>query len=93
MKSVPIPDLTDKYRSQDHVEMLDAHFEMAAAVLAGDLTDSATIAGGSGYEHFQIQMNSLEGVQSPRHNLGHMNMKGTDPSVAHAGHHEAALVR
>jgi hypothetical protein len=93
MKSIPIPDLTDKYRSQDHVEMLDAHFEMAAAALAGDLTDSATIAVGSGFEHFQIQMNSLEGVESPRHNLGHMNMKGTDPSVAHAGHHEAALVR
>ena len=85
--------MSDKYRSQDHVQMLDAHFEMAATALAGDLTDSATIAVGSGYEHFQIQMNSLEGVKSPRHNLGHMNMNGSNPSVVHTGHHEAALVR
>ena len=93
MTDVSVPLLTDKYRSQDHVEMLDAHFEMAAAVLAGGLTDSATVAVGCGYEHFAIQMNSLEGVESPRHNLGHMNMKDADPSVPHAGHHEAALVR
>lgn len=93
MQAVPTPDLGDKYHSQDHVEMLDAHFEMAAAALAGNLTDSATVAVGCGYEHFQIQMNSLEGVESPRHNLGHMNMKGTDPTVPHAGHQEAALVR
>lgn len=93
LKSIATPDLTDKYRSQDHVEMLDAHFEMATAALAGNLTDSATIAVGSGYEHFQIQMNSLAGVVNPRHNLGHLNMKGTDPSVIHAGHQEAAIVR
>ena len=93
MTDVPLPKLSDKYRSQDHVEMLDAHFEMAAAALAGGLTDSATIAVGCGYEHFAIQMNSLEGVDSPRHNLGHMNMKDADPSIPHAGHHEAALVR
>lgn len=93
MTSIQTPDLSDKYRSQDHVEMLDAHFEMAAAALLGDLTDSATIAVGCGYEHFQIEMSSLEGVQEPRHNLGHMNMRNTDPAEPHEGHHEAALVR
>gem|GEM_PF-2247220 len=93
MTSVVAPKLTDKYRSQDHVPMLDAHFEMAAAALKGDLTDSATIAVGSGYEHFQIVMNSLDGVNEPRHNLGHRNMKGRDSFDPHAGHREAALVR
>lgn len=88
-----IPKLTGKYDSEDHVEMLDAHFEMAAAALRGNLTDSATVAVGVGYEHFQIVMNSLAGVESPRHGLGHLNMKGKDPSVPHAGHQEAALVR
>lgn len=88
-----LPKLTEKYFSEDHVAMLDAHFEMASAALAGDLTDSATVAVGVGYEHFQIVMNSLAGVESPRHGLGHMNMKGTDPAVPHAGHDEAALVR
>jgi len=91
--SIPTPKLTDKYRSQDHVQMLDAHFEMASAALKGELTDSATIAVGSGYEHFQIVMNSLEGVASPRHNLGHMNMKDRDSLEPNATHHEAALVR
>jgi hypothetical protein len=93
MTSVAAPKLTDKYRSQNHVPMLDAHFEMATAALKGDLTDSATIAVGSGYEHFQIVMNSLEGVNEPRHNLGHKNMKGRDSLEPHAGHREASLVR
>jgi hypothetical protein len=93
MTSVAAPKLTDKYRSQDHVQMLDAHFEMAASALKGDLTDSATIAVGSGYEHFQIVMNSLEGVNEPRHNLGHMNMKDRDSLEPAAGHREASLVR
>ena len=93
LTSVAAPKLTDKYRSQDHVQMLDAHFEMAASALKGDLTDSATIAVGSGYEHFQIIMNSLEGVNEPRHNLGHMNMKGRDSLKPAAGHREASLVR
>jgi hypothetical protein len=88
-----IPKITDKYRSEDHVAMLDAHFEMASAALAGDLTDSASIAVGVGYQHFQIIMNSLEGVDSPRHNLGHANMKGTDPALPQPSHHEAARVR
>jgi hypothetical protein len=93
LKIEHLPKLTDKYRSQDHVEMVDAHFEMAAAALRGNLTDSATIAVGVGFEHFQITMNSLEGVEMSRHNLGHANMKATDPAEAYAPHEEAARVR
>jgi len=88
-----VPQLSPKYDSQDHVEMLDAHFEMAAAALQGDLTDSATVAVGVGYEHFNIVMNSIEGVTQPRHNLGHANMKGTDPAIPQDSHDEAARVR
>lgn len=88
-----VPQLTDKYRSLDHVDMLDAHFEMAAAALRGNLTDSATLAVGVGYEHMFIEMTSLEGVEMARHNLGHANMKHTNPAEPHAGHEEAARVR
>lgn len=87
------PKLSAKYDSEDHVDMLDAHFEMAAAALRLDLTDSATLAVGVGYEHFQIQMASLDGVDGTRHGLGHRNMKGNDPSNMHEGHIMAARVR
>lgn len=93
LKLERIPKLTDKYRSEDHVEMLDAHFEMAAAALRGNLTDSATIAVGVGFEHFNIKMESLEGIHTARHNLGHANMKGRDTLDPMASHDEAARVR
>ncbi|MEK6234787.1 MAG: DUF1552 domain-containing protein, partial [Planctomycetales bacterium] len=92
-KATDIPELSDKYQSQDHVEMLDAHFEMAAAALQNNLTDAATVAVGVGYQHFQIDMTSLEGVSMPRHGLGHANMGHWDPKEAHAPHREAAFVR
>lgn len=92
-KGAVVPEMTDKYKSTDHVEMLDAHFEMAAAALKNDLTDSATLAVGVGYQHFQIMMNSLEGVTMPRHGLGHANMQHWHPDEPHPPHEEAALVR
>lgn len=88
-----IPNISEKYHSQDHVEMVDAHFEIATSALQNDLTDSATIAVGVGYTHFQINMTSLEGVTSPRHGLGHANMGDFNPSIQSNSHHEAALVR
>ncbi|MCH2208009.1 MAG: DUF1552 domain-containing protein [Lentisphaerales bacterium] len=81
-QGVVIPKLTGKYKSTDHVKQLDAHFEMAAAALKNDLTDSATISIGVGFEHFVLNFNSLKGVETPRHSLGHQCM-GYENKKAH----------
>lgn len=38
------PVVTDKYRSADNIDRLDAHFDLAAAALVGGLTDVVTIS-------------------------------------------------
>lgn len=64
------PKPTDKYTSGVETDRLDAHFDIAAAALAGGLTNVVTIASGSGDPYFGIKFTGL-GIQLGKHGIGH----------------------
>jgi len=66
-KAAPVPD--DKFASTVETDRLDAHFELAAAMIGG-LTNVATIASGVGFPYFNITFSGL-GIDQGKHPIGH----------------------
>ncbi len=69
----PVPD--DKYVSPVETDRLDAHFDLAAAVLIGGLTNVVTIASGVGDPYFSIRFGGLN-IGISKHAIGHAGNYG-----------------
>ena len=67
-KIAPVPD--DKFKSPVETDRLDAHFDLAAAALIGNLTNVVTIASGCGDPYFGIKFEGL-GIGIGKHGIGH----------------------
>lgn len=66
--AAPVAD--DKYNSEVETDRLDAHFEMAAAVMIGGLSQVVTIASGVGFPFFDVVFRGL-GLERGKHPIGH----------------------
>lgn len=64
------PKPSDKYRSTNECDRLDAQFDIAAAALTGGLTNSLTIASGVGNPFFSVKYTGL-GIGIGKHSIGH----------------------
>lgn len=64
------PKVTDKYKSAVETDRLEAHFDLAAAALAGGLTNVVTIASGVGNPYFSVKFTGL-GINFGKHGIGH----------------------
>jgi hypothetical protein len=64
----PVP--TDKYTSRVETDRLDAHFDIAAAVLISGLSNVVTIASGAGDPYFSVKFTGL-GIELGKHSIGH----------------------
>lgn len=64
------PEVTDKFKSANECDRLDAQFDIGAAALIGGLTNSLTIASGVGNPYFGVKFEGL-GIGIGKHGIGH----------------------